>query len=195
MLRRKRQIMGISIILILLIGSLIGYTVWKNLSAREENLDTEELISDRNNERIEQANQNGTPGIVVSSAKAKPGDTVDIGVSLVHNPGILGMSFTLSYDENVLKLVKAENGKAVSEVLNMSKSNDLGNGCIFLWDGEKIEEDQIQDGEILNLEFQVLRSAPAGKSPLKLTSDEGGVVDNNLKIVSLTIDDGFISVE
>ena len=195
MLKRKWQITGIAIILILLIGSLAGYAIWKNTSAKEKSLETEELISDRNNERMEQADQNGTPGIVVSSAKAKPGDTVEIKVSLVHNPGILGMSFTLSYDENVLKLVNAENGEAVSEILNMSKSNDLGNGCIFLWDGEKIEEDQIQDGELLNLEFQVLRSAPKGKSPLKITCDEGGVVDNNLETVSLTIDDGFISVE
>ena len=105
------------------------------------------------------------------------------------------MSFVLSYDETALKLVKAENGEAVKDVLDMSQSKELTDGCIFLWDGEQITSDETKDGEILNLEFEVLNSAPEGKTPIRLIGEEDGVVDNDLKTVELAIDDGYVSIE
>ena len=70
----------------------------------------------------------------------------------------------------------------------------MESGCVFLWDGEKIDSNQIQDGEILNLEFKVLKSAPVGKTQVLLVSDEGGIVNNNLESLELNIENGFINV-
>ena len=147
-----------------------------------------------NDEKIETAKKNEVPSIVISSAEAKQGDTVKISVSIVNNPGVLGMSLTLSYDESVMELVSAENGNAVKDVLDMNHSKTMESGCVFLWDGEKIDSNQIQDGEILNLEFKVLKSAPVGKTQVLLVSDEGGIVNNNLESLELNIENGFINV-
>ena len=182
---------AIGVIIIVLIALVCFFKPWKKATPKQEATETKEQISEKNTERLKQASENGTPEIVISSAKAKSGEKVKINVSIVNNPGVLGMSFV----ETALKLVKAENGEAVKDVLDMSQSKELTDGCIFLWDGEQITSDETKDGEILNLEFEVLNSAPEGKTPIRLIGEEDGVVDNDLKTVELAIDDGYVSIE
>lgn len=156
--------------------------------------DTETNTEDENKDRIEQAEKNEFPAIVVSNEQAKPGQTVVVKVTLVNNPGILGTSMTLSYDESAMTLLKAENGEAFNNVLTMSRSKQLGNGCVFLWDGEDVSEDEIFDGTILTLEFQISESASAGKVPILLLNTEGGTVDANLENVELISENGVITI-
>ncbi|MEE0136433.1 cohesin domain-containing protein [Blautia stercoris] len=194
MKKRKTKTIGITIgILLILIGSVFVFLSSKKMP-KEEAVETAESILKGNDEKIETAKKNEVPSIVISSAEAKQGDTVKISVSIVNNPGVLGMSLTLSYDESVMELVSAENGNAVKDVLDMNHSKTMESGCVFLWDGEKIDSNQIQDGEILNLEFKVLKSAPVGKTQVLLVSDEGGIVNNNLESLELNIENGFINV-
>lgn len=194
MKKRKTKTIGITIgILLILIGSVFVFLSSKKMP-KEEAVETAESILKGNDEKIETAKKNEVPSIVISSAEAKQGDTVKISVSIVNNPGVLGMSLTLSYDESVMELVSAENGNAVKDVLDMNHSKTMESGCVFLWDGEKIDSNQIQDGEILNLEFKVLKSAPVGKTQVLLVSDEGGIVNNNLESLELNIENGFIDV-
>ena len=194
MKKRKTKTIGITIgILLILIGSVFVFLSSKKMP-KEEAVESAESILKGNDEKIETAKKNEVPSIVISSAEAKQGDTVKISVSIVNNPGVLGMSLTLSYDESVMELVSAENGNAVKDVLDMNHSKTMESGCVFLWDGEKIDSNQIQDGEILNLEFKVLKSAPVGKTQVLLVSDEGGIVNNNLESLELNIENGFINV-
>lgn len=145
-------------------------------------------------ERVELAEKNGTPTIVISNVNAKPGEKVKVAAKIVNNPGVLGMSVTLSYDESVLELIDIEGGDAFKDILEMSYSENLENGCIFLWDGEEITPDQVQDGEFLILEFQVSKEVSAAKCPIMLISDEGGTVDNDLQPLDIAIENGFITV-
>lgn len=145
-------------------------------------------------ERVELAEKNGTPTIVISNASAKPGDKVKVAAKIVNNPGVLGMSMTLSYDESVLELISIESGEAFADVLDMSYSEELGNGCIFLWDGQEITPEQVQDGDFLIMEFQVSKDVSAAKCPIMLISDKGGTVDNDLEALDIAIENGFITV-
>ena len=149
---------------------------------------------DENANRIEQAVQNGFPVIVVSNEKAKPGDKIVVTATLVNNPGILGTSVTLSYDDSVMSLVSAKSGEAFSDVLTMSHSKKLESGCVFLWDGENLADDEILDGTILTLEFQISKSAPAGKTPVMLINAEDSTVDRDLQSVKLVSENGFITI-
>ena len=194
MKKRKTKTIGITIgIVLILIGSAFVFLSSKKMP-KEEAVETAESISKGNDEKIENAKKNEVPSIVISSAEAKQGDTVKISASIVNNPGVLGISLTLSYDESVMKLVSAENGNAVKDVLDMNHSKTMESGCVFLWDGEKIDSNQIEDGEILNFEFKVLKSAPVGKTQVLLVADEGGIVNNDLESLELNIDNGFVNV-
>lgn len=196
--------MGIIVVMVLLlvVHSMRDSSIIIPKTTEQDNeVDSESLseltIQDDGEEdpRIEQARKNKIPTIVVSDKSAKAGDTVLVKATIVNNPGVLGMSLTLSYDESALKLTNVKCGDAFAEVLNMSSSKELGTGCIFLWDGEYLKADQIQDGDILLMEFQVLESAPVGKTPVLLISDMDSTVNNDLEILDIAMENGFITVE
>lgn len=164
----------------------------------EKMLSEEQKVTDKvlvdTDKRIEQAVESEIPSIIVSEVEAKAGENVTVTAEIVNNPGILGMALTLSYDEHVLKLLDVKNGEAFDEILNMSHSEKLDNGCIFLWDGENITSDQIKDGNIITLEFQVLKDAKAAKSPIMLVYDQDEIVDNDLQSVKIAIENGAVLI-
>lgn len=146
-------------------------------------------------ERIETAMQGEVPTLVVSNAQAKPGETVTITATLVNNPGVLGSSMILSYDESVMRLKGVENGEAFDGVLDMTFPKTLKNGCVFLWDGEYIEENQIKDGEILVMEFEILKDVADIASPIILICNEGDTVDNNIEPIDLIVEKGVVTIQ
>lgn len=136
-----------------------------------------------------------TPTIIVGSVSAKPGDTgVQVSLRLLNNPGILGMALTLRYNDENLTLTGAENGAAVKDVLSMTKPGEYVSPCNFLWDGQEITPEQIQNGEILILTFDVAESA-AGTYPIEVSYKPGGIVDNEFGALTLVVQNGGITVE
>lgn len=135
-----------------------------------------------------------SPTLVVGKANASPGDEVQIAVDLKCNPGILGMTLTLYYDETKCSLQRAENGSTVKDVLDLTTSKTLGNGARFVWDGIEISEEDIKDGEILILTFKINDNADEGICPITLKYFENDILDNNLVTVSPHIKNGEIII-
>ena len=50
------------------------------------------------------------PRIIISSASAKPGETVTVNISISNNPGIMAMAFSVTYDQNNLEYVSYTKG-------------------------------------------------------------------------------------
>ena len=94
-----------------------------------------------------------TPVVSVEQVSAAPGESVEVNISIENNPGILGATFTLTYDEQ-LTLTNAQAGDAFG-ALSMTKPGKFTSPCNFVWDGQELEEEDIKDGVILTLTFQV----------------------------------------
>ena len=136
-----------------------------------------------------------TPTLVVSTASARSGASdVAVTLSIRNNPGILGMTLTLNYDGNNLTLNSVESGPAVQGVLNLTSPGELKPQCNFVWDGVSVSQNQIRDGVLLTLHFNVAATA-SGECPITITYEEDDIVDSTLSTVSLTIQNGAISVE
>lgn len=134
------------------------------------------------------------PTMVIGDVSAVAGDEVTVRVFVVNNPGVLGMAATLAYDESAMTLKRVENGAIFDGVLDFTVSEDLKNGCRFLWDGLDLTADQMQDGEVLELTFQINPTAGTGKYPISLLLDDGGVVDRELAELSLAVDNGSVTI-
>ena len=134
------------------------------------------------------------PTFVVSNVTAAAGKTTDVAISVKNNPGILGMTLTLSYDADALTLTSAASGSAVSDVLAFTKPGRFTSPCNFTWDGIELSEDQIKDGEILILTFRVSDSAAPGSYPITVSFEDGSIIDNDLKPVYATVVNGSIRV-
>lgn len=135
-------------------------------------------------------------GLSVESVKAAAGDKlVTVRISVKDNPGILGMRFSVSYDESVLTMTGALNGDAVSRILTLTKAKTLCSGCNFVWDGIEIDAEDVKDGTVLELQFRVSDSAAAGNYPITIRYNSGDIVDNDLQKLSPYIQNGYISIK
>ena len=134
-----------------------------------------------------------SPAFVVDSVTTQIGSQeIKVNISVRNNPGILGMTMKLTYDDSNLTLLKATNGDAVSGVLTLTKPKSLVSGCNFVWDGTEIEDSDIQDGTILSLIFKPVNNASAGTYPITVSYNNGAVVDNDLTPLDLQIINGKI---
>lgn len=134
-----------------------------------------------------------SPTIAVETVKAAPGDTsVTVVVSVKNNPGIMGMGLCVSYDESALTMKSAKNGEALS-MLTYTAPGKLQSGYTHLWDAMDLSDDDIRDGAILVLTFDVAADA-AGTYPIELSYNDGDIFDGNLDSVDFTIVNGAVVV-
>lgn len=139
--------------------------------------------------------QDTIPAIFVNSVTASPKDTeVEVVVSVINNPGILGMTLAISYDEDAMTLVDAKNGDAVSDVLTLTKAKVLKNGCKFVWDGQEISPQEIKDGTLLTLTFDISDSTADGVYKIGFSYEEGDIIDDDLLPLSIRVKNGNITI-
>ena len=103
--------------------------------------------------------ENNMPTIIVDTVEAVPGSEVTVNVSIKNNPGILGATLTLSFGDGVT-LTKATSGdnNAFSAMV-LTKPGKLVSPCNFVWDGQELTAEDIKDGSLLALTFQVSEEA------------------------------------
>lgn len=144
---------------------------------------------------VAQYKDDSTPLLVLDDITVKPGEKdVEVILSVKNNPGILGMTLTLTYDERVMKLNKALNGSSQDDVLALTKSKALNSGCRFIWDGESISSEEVKDGELLLLTFEILDDAVPGEYDISVSYDEGDIIDNNLDELFVSVKSGKLIV-
>ena len=134
-------------------------------------------------------------GITVGTAEARSGDQgVALPVTIRDNPGILGMTLSVLYDQSALTLTDGENGSALSGVLSLTKPGRFEPQCRFVWDGQDLRPEQIADGVLLTLRFDVRADAAPGDYPVRLLCGSGDIVDNNLNELEIPITNGVVRV-
>lgn len=131
--------------------------------------------------------------VSVQSVSDTAGSLVDVNVVIEDNPGILGATLQVEYDDG-LTLVDATNGEAFS-VLAMTPSASLASPCKFVWDGQEITSDEIKDGIILTLRFKISEEAEDGDSyGVSISYKSGNIFDANLDPIDVDINNGYVSV-
>lgn len=129
--------------------------------------------------------------IVDDSIRASAGETVEVSVCIVNNPGVAGAILTLSYDSN-LTLNDATLGDAFS-VLQYTRPGQLSNPCNFSWDSESGMA--TDDGVIITLTFLVSNTVSSGDSlNINISYNHGDIYDEDLNDVDLDIINGCITI-
>lgn len=135
----------------------------------------------------------GNTTISVENVSGLPGSTVNVNVVIENNPGILGGVLTLTYGEG-LTLISAKSGDAFS-MLSMTKPGKFTSPCQFAWDGQEISENDIRNGTILTLSFEIADNIESGKKiDIAVSCDKDDFVDNNLNPVDIQTVSGSVNV-
>lgn len=146
------------------------------------------------------AAESNAPTISVESVEAFPGSTVTVNVDIKNNPGILGAKLTLSYGEGLTLTAAASPENNAFGALSFTKPGKLASPCNFVWDGTKLNEEDIKDGSILTLTFQVSDGVQEGQTiPVELSYAEGDIVGEDivggdLKPVTIKMENSGIKV-
>lgn len=141
----------------------------------------------------ETEDKNTDVSVSVESSYASPGSKVDVNIELKNNPGILGATLKVDFDKN-LKLVNASSGEAFSS-LTMTKPGKYDSPCQFVWDGQDISGEDVKDGIILTLTFEVGEETELGRDlEIRVSCGEGDVTDKNLEAVKVQTVSGKVTV-
>ena len=133
-----------------------------------------------------------TAVLTVEESWANPGETAEVDFIITETPGILGATFTVSWDES-LSLIADTSGEAFSHMTYTSPSRYNASGTNFVWYGNEVGEGV--EGVVLTLTFQVAETAENNDIlPIKVTYNPGDVVDGDDNDVMLNIQDGFVRV-
>jgi len=133
-----------------------------------------------------------TPTFSVSSAKAKPGDTVELTVDMSNNPGITSLMVSVSYNDSYISLASYP---VFSDIFTESLgSGDLAMIPYNLLCMEDVE-DITEDGTLATLTFKVAENAPSGDYTVAISYEEEAVFNVKLEDVFFETVAGKITVE
>ena len=135
--------------------------------------------------------QNNTPTLTVGNVTAKAGDYIEIPVSITNNPGLLGMSFSMTYNDSIILIDWVEEGSDnVFRGLNLQEPARYKNDCNLIWYGSSLRA--VKDGEAMIICAKIADDAPAGTYTFKFSGDQ--VFDQDDNQVTLNYIEGTITV-
>ena len=65
---------------------------------------------------------------------------------------------------------------------------------MFLWTGETLRENQIFDGVLMTMEFEIKNNEKNIKTPIRLIPENNGTYDNDLNEVEVLTDNGYVTI-
>lgn len=134
------------------------------------------------------------PTIKIANVTAVAESTdVAVTLNIMNNPGIVGMTLKLGYDDSILTLTSIEKGDALSE-MTFTKPRTMKNGCTLQWDAEVVMPEDATNGVMLTLYFDVSDTATAGTQNITLSYDNGAIIDNDLASVNMSIINGVVTI-
>lgn len=132
--------------------------------------------------------------ISVYSTYAMKDSDVEVSLIIKNNPGILGMTLKLEYDEDKAELTAVKKGDAL-DYMTFTTPQDLRSGCQLPWDAENVSEEDVKDGEIAILTFHVKDTAENGDFVnIRLSYNRGAIIDNDMNAIVVGIDNGTIQI-
>lgn len=134
------------------------------------------------------------PTITVDTITATPASTVTVKLTVTNNPGILGMTLKLTYDDSIATLTNIESGDAMS-ALTFTKPRDLSSGCRLPFDALDLADEDIKDGTVAILTFDISASATSSDTVnINLSYDSGAIIDRDLNPLNVAIAPGKIQI-
>jgi len=134
-----------------------------------------------------------TGKLIVSDAAGKVGETVEVTVSLVDNPGVIALAMKVHYDPNKLELVSVDNNKLMPD--SMFSQNLTDNPYYASWSDPLATENFTDDGVLMIMHFRILEDCEEGDVQIGLTYNPGDLVDWDMEKQSFSAVSGTVKVE
>lgn len=143
---------------------------------------------------VEVSAEETTASVRIDTVYAEPGESVDVAVEILNNPGIISVEFKVSYDTDILELAsQPDDCKLFS-----------GGDCMFSgtldtypysvsWMDAVSRDNYTDNGDIVILHFNVLNTAETGLT--EITVENINALDVNLDDVVLESISGGVEIK
>lgn len=128
-------------------------------------------------------------------AVQKGAEEVTVNIRVYNNPGLMGAVLKLSVDDAVFACAASEKTGYPGLTLTASGPQTEKSPYIFMLDAQEISGDDMQDGTLFTVTFQVKDAEAAGKFEVALSADEGAFFDKDYKDPEAVLENGSITVE
>lgn len=132
-----------------------------------------------------------SPQIIASDAEGCSGDTVDITVSLENNPGIVSMTLTVDFDENVLTLIGVSDTSLMPGQMHTTRKVSP---YILTWENDTSKTDYYADGTLVTLSFQISETAKVGEYSITLDHPWDGIYNYDIENIDFILNSGTVRV-
>lgn len=133
--------------------------------------------------------------IAAETVQVEDGDeSVDVNISVSNNPGIMGMTLTVTFDENALELEKVADGGILGA---QSHKPEHVSPYTLAWSNDTATTDITANGVIATLTFKVTANAEKGNAyPIGLSYDYDNfdIYNVNMEPVSFSMQNGEIKM-
>lgn len=136
-----------------------------------------------------------TAGTATTSSKV--GNKVKIPISISNNPGIIALSYSVSYDTKYLKLVAVDNtGLIGTDYLFGDK---MASPYVMTWNDSMATKNYTSNGTIANLTFEVVTGPTTGQNPVEvpikfIAGDVNDTLNYNNNSVPVTYTNGKVTI-
>ena len=131
--------------------------------------------------------------IKASNVKGVAGKTVDVPISLINNPGIIGATLGVKYNDAALELVDVTDMGALG---SSSHKPEYVSPYTLSWANDTSTENYTIDGPIAILTFKIKEETAAGSYPVIISYDYDnyGIYNKDLNKVNFSIENGSVDV-
>lgn len=129
---------------------------------------------------------------VVSDAAGKPGETVEIAVSIENNPGIIAAAMKVNYDNSQLELIAVKDEELLSGPLFSQSYDNIP--YYASWMDALATQNYGADGVLMTLTFKILEDCDDGETKIWLDFESTDVFDWELKAQKFEAIDGVVTI-
>lgn len=134
------------------------------------------------------------PQLQAATVSASAGEDIEIPVELSGNPGIIALTFTFSYDTDVLELLSVEDCGLFADA-SFTPSGDITMVPFrLIWEDALAPDNYTDNGTMAILHFHVLDTAASGLSEVEINVEASNTFDVNLDDVYVESVNGGVEV-
>ena len=129
---------------------------------------------------------------VAANAIGKPGDTVEVALSLQNNPGIIALALQVGYDAEKLELIEVrDNGLLPNAMFSDSFTK---NPYYVSWNDALARKNHFNNGNLAIMVFRIREQAKPGAATVSLTYSPGDVINWDLEKQMFATVNGTVTI-
>ena len=156
------------------------------------NVDLEEIAFDTLSGIVSILGDENSPTIIADTVSGSQGDTVEMPIRIQNNPGIAALNLSISYDNSMLKLLGAEDGKILGTSTFLTTDNLEKIPYILSWD-DLSTKNNTGNGIVATLKFEIL--ADKGNPVVEIALIQKSTYNVELKEIQFVIAYGKVNID